>query len=178
MLIPPGPLDASHCSFLNMTTHATLVPTTNGTVEAEADMPAQLLCLHADGTGIYVVENETVRASLSNFALLDADATAVLRDIRSRVLATKWLFVTLVITTSFWWTLSWIVSSNVAAWIFWIFSVIETIAIIIIMALTREATRPIRLSEGAVTTSYGSLFFATLVILVILLAWSMKEAMR
>ncbi|EXL65694.1 hypothetical protein FOPG_18084 [Fusarium oxysporum f. sp. conglutinans race 2 54008] len=108
-LVPPNPLDTTHCSFLNVTSTAAF-SVVNVTAERMTMSPDfelhQFLCIHVDGTGIYSIDGEVTRKPLAAIRLSPSDREDSYKRTEGIAIATKWLFILLMASSSAWWVLS------------------------------------------------------------------------
>ena len=70
---------------------------------------------------------------------------------------------------------AWISCLAIVGWVLWIASLAEAVAVIVILGITRNVVEGLPLPEGDTTISYGSLFFACLVILAVILGFAIRE---
>ncbi|KAL6359141.1 hypothetical protein LRP88_07358 [Fusarium phalaenopsidis] len=148
LLIPPGQLDAQHCSFLNL---------------LRLDGPS-ILCIHTDGTGTYIDQNSTTRTPLANYTLSGAQPVDFGR-IATRAQVSKWLFVALLTTTSLWWHVWWASSYALAGWILWAVSTVEALVIVTLIVATRTTVNDFASVGPETSISYGTFFFASLIMI-------------
>ncbi|KAI8404453.1 hypothetical protein FOFC_15948 [Fusarium oxysporum] len=172
----------SHCSFLNVTSNAAF-SIVNVTAETK-DMNTgfnfqQLLCIHVDGTGIYSIDGDATRKPLTSIRLTTPEYDHSYRRTEGIAIATKWLFIILIMSCSAWWFLLWIVPGSTGViWGLWLVSVTEAISIIICMVVGRNDVKGFSFAVGTSTVSYGSVFYASLLITSILLAVATRELSR
>jgi hypothetical protein len=139
----------------------------------------QLLCIHVDGTGIYTVNNDTIRRPLDDIKLLASEDTNSYRHVAHIAIAAKWLFVVLLFSVSFWWLSLWIDSGmSTVGWVLWISSMVDAIAIIISVVVARHKVQNFQFAIGTSTVVYGSLFYAAVLLLSILLGIGIPESSR
>lgn len=136
----------------------------------------QLLCIHVDGTGIYSIDGDATRKPLTSISLATSEHDSSYKRTAGIAIATKWLFIILLTSCSAWWSFPWIISGITAVrWGLWILSMTEAVAIIICVVVGRNEMKGFSFAVGKSTVSYGSVFYASLLILSILLGVAIRE---
>ena len=79
------------------------------------------------------------------------------------------MFVALLVTASLWWHLWWTSSYMLGSWILWGLSAVEALVVIIIAVATRDMINESADIGPETSVSYGTIFFACLLILSLLL---------
>ncbi|KAJ0124087.1 Receptor-type tyrosine-protein phosphatase beta [Fusarium oxysporum f. sp. albedinis] len=181
-LVPPNPLDTTHCSFLNVTNTAAF-SVVNVTAERMTMSPDfvlhQFLCIHVDGTGIYSINGEVTRKPLAAILLSPSGREDSYKRTKGIAIATKWLFILLMASSSAWWVLSQISSGiSVVRWGLWALSMIEAITIVICVVIARNEAQSFSFVVGTSAVLYGSLFYASILILSILLGFLIWDITR
>lgn len=136
----------------------------------------QLLCIHVDGTGIYSIDDHATRKPLTSIRLATSEHENSYKRTAGIAIATKWLFIILLTSCSAWWFFPWMISGLTAVrWGLWILSMTEAVAIIVCVVIRRNEVKGSSFAVGTSTVSYGSVFYASLLILCILLGVAIRE---
>lgn len=169
--------------MMRQVTSNAVFPFVNVTAETKDINPGfnlqQLLCIHVDGTGIFSINGDATRKPLTSIELTTPENDHSYRQTEGMAIATKWLFIILILSCSAWWFLLWIVPNSTGViWGLWLASATEAISIILCMVVGRNDVKRFSFAAGTSTVSYGSVFYASLLILSILLAVAVRELSR